>query len=214
MYSCSIKKTHPPFSWTVLDIPLFQYISRVLDVHSLTIRCIYPQLEVHISTYIYIWYIYIYFFVFCVYIVYTFFSKQDSVFCFSCFFDLCAIWIPTMPPRLLPLDRDQGPRFHWKGHRYTVHEFTESRWMSLGVKFFGEVLSPSKREELGWSLDPQIGFSYFRFKIFKYWSSLVEIWLGMARVGYDGVNDITYFGRNYQRVVKCMVVFECALQGA
>lgn len=86
--------------------------------------------------------------------------------------------------------------------------------MSLGVRFLGEVLSPSKREELGWRLDPQIGFSYFRFKVFKYWSLLVEIWLGMARVGYDGVNDITYFGRNYQRVVKCMVVFECALQGA
>lgn len=66
-------------------------------------------------------------------------------------------------------------------------------------QILGRSLVLQKARSWGWSLDPQIGFSY---------------WLGMARVGYDGVNDITYFGRNYQRVVKCMVVFECALQGA
>lgn len=116
--------------------------------------------------------------------------------------------LPTMRPRLLPLDRDQGPRFHWKGHRYTVHEFTESRWMSLGVRFLG---GSFKKGGVGvgiWIPKLVLAISGSRS------SSLGVFWLGMATVGYDGVNDITYFGRNYQRVVICMVVFECALQGA
>ena len=35
-------KDHPPFSWIMLDVPPFEYISWVLDVYPLTLRCIYP----------------------------------------------------------------------------------------------------------------------------------------------------------------------------
>lgn len=170
-------------------------------LHSLTIRCIYPQPG---GTYTYIYKD-----------INIFFSKHPqryrflflNFFWFACHLNPPPL-LPTMRPRLLPLDRDQGPRFHWKGHRYTVHEFTESRWMSLGVRFLG---GSFKKGGVGvgiWIPKLVLAISGSRS------SSLGVFWLGMATVGYDGVNDITYFGRNYQRVVICMVVFECALQGA
>ena len=64
-------------------------------LHSLTIRCIYPQLEVHIRIYIYIYYIHIY-----IYLLYTYIyisvyffqnTPKDSSFLFLKFLDLCAI---------------------------------------------------------------------------------------------------------------------------
>ena len=82
----------------------------------------------------------------------------------------------------------ESPQCHQGYYRWTVTKargFTEKATLTPCTSSpkadgchlasdFGDVLSPSKREELGWSLDPQIGFSYFRFKIFKYWSFLVR----------------------------------------
>lgn len=181
-------------------------------LHSLTIRCIYPQ-PGGTSTGICI-YIYVY--------IYTIFFKTPLK---IAFFVSQILWICVpfeSPPPFFP----QCDRGYYRWTVTKARGFTEKGTVTPCTSSpkadgchlasdFGEVRGVlQKGRSWGWSLDPQIGFSYFRFKIFKSWSFSVEIWLGMAWVGYDGVNDITYFGRNYQRVVKCMVVFECALQGA